>query len=111
VAVAGLGVAGYHVWLEVSGKLECPAGILGIGTAPQQSLAIFVALVALLLLDVLLGPADSPAAGPALLLGIALGGLLAVASCVANPPMRRPPPEVYARPPEVCRPPLAPTGP
>src|SRR5436853_4078529 len=35
LAVAGLGVAVFHVYLELTGKLECPAGVLGIGTAPQ----------------------------------------------------------------------------
>jgi disulfide bond formation protein DsbB len=44
-AVAGLGVAVFHVWLEVSGTLECPHGVFGLGTAPQQSLAIFVLLL------------------------------------------------------------------
>src|SRR5262245_2466312 len=38
LAAAGLGVALFHVSLEVAGTLECPLGILGIGTAPQQSL-------------------------------------------------------------------------
>jgi hypothetical protein len=44
LAVAGLGVAVFHTWLEGSGKLECPPGLLGLGTAPQQSLIIFVLL-------------------------------------------------------------------
>src|SRR5918911_608496 len=51
LAVAGLGVALFHVWLEVRGKLECPAGVLGLGTAPQQSLVVFALVFALLLLD------------------------------------------------------------
>src|ERR687886_605295 len=41
LATAGLGVALFHVSLEVRGKLECPRGVLGLGTAPQQSLAAF----------------------------------------------------------------------
>src|SRR5262249_12993545 len=48
LAVAGLGVALFHVYLETAGKLECPEGVLGWGTAPQQSLAVFVVLTALL---------------------------------------------------------------
>ena len=42
LAVAGLGVALFHVRLELAGKLECPEGLLGLGTAPKQSLAVFV---------------------------------------------------------------------
>ena len=49
-AFAGLIVVGFHVNLERTGKLECPLGILGLGTAPQQSLAVFVVLVAVLLI-------------------------------------------------------------
>src|SRR5687768_3826771 len=37
-AVGGFGVACYHVFLELNGTLECPRGIFGWGTAPQQSL-------------------------------------------------------------------------
>src|SRR5262245_66543427 len=39
LAAGGVGVAGFHVYLEQTGKLECPDGILGLGTAPQQGLA------------------------------------------------------------------------
>ncbi len=35
VATAGLGVAMFHAFLEEKGTLECPAGIFGLGTAPQ----------------------------------------------------------------------------
>jgi disulfide bond formation protein DsbB len=34
LVVGGLGVAVFHVHLEQSGILECPAGVMGIGTAP-----------------------------------------------------------------------------
>src|SRR5262245_40667214 len=46
-AIAGVGVAAYHVYLEVTGKLECPGGIMAMGTAPQQSLAILTLLALL----------------------------------------------------------------
>src|SRR5262245_4124565 len=57
LAIAGLGVAGFHVWLGWTGwprqgvawYLACPAGIEGIGTAPQQSLAAFALITAVLL--------------------------------------------------------------
>ncbi len=98
LAVAGLGVALFHVSLEARGKLECPGGLLGLGTAPQQSLAVFAVLSALLAVDVLRGP-PAPLAG--LAGGVVLGGLLAVASCVANPPPPAAPTRAYEKPPEV----------
>jgi hypothetical protein len=51
LASAGLIIAGWHEYLEQIGKLECPAGILEAGTAPQQSLAAFGILTLLLMVD------------------------------------------------------------
>jgi len=48
LATCGLAVAGFHEFLERTGKLECPAGIFGLGTAPQQSLALFMLLTCVL---------------------------------------------------------------
>jgi disulfide bond formation protein DsbB len=104
LAVAGLGVALFHVSLELRGKLECPAGVFALGTAPQQSLAVFVALTALLAADALRRPRAAGAAAAA----VVLGGLLAVGSCVANPPPPAAPTKPYDTPPEVCRPPYHP---
>jgi len=106
LATAGLGVALFHVSLELRDKLECPAGLFGLGTAPQQSLAAFVLLFGLLLIDAIRTPkADS---GPwiALVGAVLLGALLAVASCIANPPPPAPPTAPYAKPPDICRPPF-----
>jgi hypothetical protein len=105
LATAGLGVALFHVWLEVSGKLECPKGLLGLGTAPVQSLTLFGLLFVLLVADVWLGNPARPATWIIVGGGVVLGVLLAAASCTSNPPMVRPAPETYSRPPEVCRPP------
>ena len=41
---AGLGVAGFQIGLEKSGRLECPQGLFRLGTVPQQRLAAFLAL-------------------------------------------------------------------
>jgi disulfide bond formation protein DsbB len=103
LAAAGLGVAIFHVYLEASGKLECPAGVLGLGTAPQQSLALFALLFVLLVIDVLKRGAAGIAA---LLVALVLGGGLALASSTSNPPMPPAPEKAYAAPPEVCRPPF-----
>jgi hypothetical protein len=107
LAVAGLGVALFHVWLEVAGKLECPQGLLGLGTAPLQSLVVFVVLTALLIVDVLRGGAVQPGTWAALAGGVVLGGLLAVASSTSNPPMPPAPTKPYdAGRIEMCRPPF-----
>jgi disulfide bond formation protein DsbB len=110
LAVAGLGVALFHVSLELRDKLECPAGLLRLGTAPQQSLAMFVVLTALLAVDALRA-ARGPAGWGGLIGGVVLGGLLAAASCTSNPPMPAPPTAPYASPhPDICRPPYGSPG-
>jgi len=105
LATAGLGVALFHVLLEVQEKLECPGGVLGLGTAPQQSLGLFLILFALLLADVLTGPVPPARPRVALVSTLVVGALLAVGACTSNPPMPGSPREPYSGPPEVCRPP------
>jgi hypothetical protein len=105
LATAGLGVALFHVSLEFRGKLECPAGLLGLGSAPQQSLAMFAMVFALLLIDVLRSGA-SPPRRIGLAGGLILGAALAVGSCIANPPLPDPPKQAYPKAPDVCRPPF-----
>jgi hypothetical protein len=98
--LAGLVVAGFHVQLELTGALECPGGLLGVGTAPQQSLAFFLLLGACLAIR-LRGPEGSGHV-PALLLGVLVG----VGSLVANPPLPPTPTKAYEEPPAICRPPF-----
>ena len=50
-AVAGGAIAGWHAYLDWTGVLECPPGITGVLTAPQESLLVFLVLTALLLGD------------------------------------------------------------
>jgi disulfide bond formation protein DsbB len=100
LAAAGAAVAVFHVSLEARGKLECPLGVLGLGTAPQQSLAVLGLLTALLLIDLL---SDRPTQGAVTgLLTLVLGIVLA-ASCIwtSSPPC---PPD-YSQPLKGCRPP------
>jgi hypothetical protein len=62
---------------------------------------MFVVLFAILAVDVARRP--SPWVG---FFGtLAIGAILAVASCAANPPMPPAPTQPYPSPPEVCRPP------
>ena len=107
LAVAGLGVALFHVYLEANGTLECPSGLSGWGSAPQQSLAAFGVLLLLLLLNVWGSPAV-PLKRTVLAGGLVLGGLLAAGSCISNPPLPAPPTGPYQSPPDICRRPYVP---
>jgi disulfide bond formation protein DsbB len=106
LAVAGVGVALFHVYLEVAGKLECPAGVLGLGTAPQQSLAALAVLLAL----VGLGARRKATAGEcqmtASAAGVVVGVLLAVGAVLSAPPMPPAPSKAYEAPLDMCRPPF-----
>src|SRR2546426_4215289 len=79
LAMGGLGVALFHVFLELTDKLECPVGLLGLGTAPQQSLAIFLILFGVLLIDTLRSVKVHAVAQPIVVAALVLGALLAVA--------------------------------
>lgn len=75
LAVAGLGVAVWHEFLVQNGTLECPRGVLEIGTAPQQSVAILALLTLLLIIDQIRVKAFAAMAAT-----VVLGGLLAFSS-------------------------------
>jgi disulfide bond formation protein DsbB len=107
VASAGLGVALWHVNLERTQVLECPAGMFGISSAPAQSMAAFGLLCAVLLLDAYQpgrqGNGFLPVVG-----AVGLGLILAAACCVKllNPQPERPVPatEYDETPPKICLP-------
>lgn len=96
LASAGLGVAAWHVYLERVGILECPEGIYGVGTAPQQSLTVFVLLVVVL--------AIGSIRRPAMVVGLVLGVLLAAAAVKSVHPVKLPA-ELLEGPIKICRPP------
>jgi len=104
LAAAGFAVAVYHVYLEVTGKLECPAGLLGVGTAPQQSLAVLTVLVALVATGAVRGgDVTRSNVAPAVVAAV-LGVALAVAAVTSASPA---PPKSYDVF-DMCRPPLRP---
>jgi disulfide bond formation protein DsbB len=111
LAVAGLGVAGFHVWLGWTSwpregaewYLACPAGIEGIGTAPQQSFAAFALITAVLLIGAVGEIGASGRGGAALVLALVLGAGGAVASLRANPEMAAPKP-LPSTPLDTCQP-------
>lgn len=105
LAVAGLGVAAFHEYLEATGTLECPDGIMGLGTAPQQSLAGLVVLLILVGLGVGAGVRGGGYRWSAVAGAGVLGVLFAGAAVLSAPPMPEAPTKPYATPLEVCRPP------
>lgn len=104
--VGALGIAGFHVYLELAGKLECPTGIMGVGTAPQQSLAALIVLLVLVTAGVFqgrtVGEPHAAAAGAAVVLGL----LFAWAAVASSPPMPPAPTQAYSTPLDICRPPF-----
>jgi disulfide bond formation protein DsbB len=94
VTVAGLGVAGFHVYKEFNGDLECPTGALcqlyakaqgaancpaemsEYDTAPRESLAVFALIFLLQTIDVLRSGSRGGFGMSAWLGVVILGGLI-----------------------------------
>jgi disulfide bond formation protein DsbB len=106
LAVAGFGVAGFHEYLELTGKLECPAGVMGIGTAPQQSLAVLVVILTLVAVGVVWSGKFGEVHPPAVVAAVVLGLLLAWGGVASSPPMPPAPKQAYPTPLDICRPPF-----
>jgi disulfide bond formation protein DsbB len=106
LAVAGFGVAAFHVFLELTGKLECPAGVMGIGTAPQQSLAVLAVLLGVVLVGVVWSRTAGVSHWPPITGAVVLGLLLAWAAIKSSPPMPPTPTKAYETPLDMCRPPF-----
>lgn len=101
LSVAGLGVAGFHNYLVLAEKLECPDGIFGVGSAPMQSAIVFL----LLTLVLIVASRESRAVIPGLA-ALVLGGLFALGCIVSAPPPKEPDkPYPADKPINTCRPP------
>ena len=105
LAVSGLGIAVFHVNLEMTGKLECPLGLLNLGTAPQQSLGLFLVVVGVLLGGTWTEPVGRVAKPWTIAGTILLGSAMAAASVWSAPPLPAAPAQPYAEPLTICRPP------
>jgi disulfide bond formation protein DsbB len=106
LTVAGFGVAAFHVFLELTGKLECPAGVMGIGTSPQQSLAALTVLLVLVVAGVVHGGKVGNFHPLVALAAVVLGVLLVWGSVASAPPMPPAPTKAYETPLDICRPPF-----
>ena len=121
LTVAGIGVAGWQVYLEYKGDLECPDGVIcqaykefkghddwyarmhGVVTAPKESLGIFVLIFLIQAVDVLRSRDRDGFGMGALLAGMIVGGLLAAGIVVSLRDHRDIP--KAPQPLEGCRPP------
>jgi disulfide bond formation protein DsbB len=108
LAVGGFGVAAFHGYLELTGKLECPPGVMGIGTAPQQSLAVLTLLLVLVAVGVVRAGTFGEPRMAVSLAALVLGLLFGVGAVASAPPMTGPPTKAYETPLEICRPPFRP---
>jgi hypothetical protein len=106
LTVAGVGVAVFHEYLELTGKLECPAGVMGIGTSPQQSLTVLTVLLVLVAVGIVRSGNGGDFHLLAAVAAVVLGLLLAWAAVVSAPPMPPAPTRAYETPLDICRPPF-----
>lgn len=107
MAWAGLSVAAFHEYLVLTNVLECPQALLGLGTAPVQSLAMFAALAAATTIGAGTGRRESARQGTCTLIGAMLLGVVMAAACVkSSPPLPAAPTAPYdplKQPLDTCR--------
>lgn len=107
VVWAGMGVAVFHEDLVLTNVLECPPALLGFGTAPAQSLTMFVTLAVVVSAGAWFGRHESPRQGACpLILAILLGTVLAWACVKSSPPLPPSPTAPYdpiKQPLDTCR--------
>lgn len=110
LGVGGLGVAAFHEWLVVTGVLECPQALLGLGTAPAQSLTVLALLTLACAGGGHAGRGESARQGAAAGAAALLLGLAMAWGCIVSaPPLPPTPTKPYdpqAQPLDMCRPPF-----
>ena len=100
--VGGL-IAGWHTFLDMTGRQICPTGVLGLGTTAQQSLASYVLILFALLPGLMIDVRDRRVSVAGVGWTLLLGAGLTVACILTTPPPEMPVPELRSR---VCHPPL-----
>lgn len=110
LAVGGLGVAAFHEWLVLTGILECPQALLGLGTAPSQSLAVLALLTLACAAGSFAGRKESARQAAPASIGAVLLGLALAWGCIASSPPLPPAPtkpyDATTQPLDMCRPPF-----
>jgi hypothetical protein len=107
LALAGAAIAGRHVYLEATGRMECPPGLFQVGTAPQQSAAVLGSLTLLLLIDALIDAGTRRRLGGGFLAivgGVLLGIAFEEASVRTAAILPVPSSEYENTTPTICRP-------
>jgi disulfide bond formation protein DsbB len=109
LALGGLGVAVFHERLVLTGVLECPPALLGLGSAPAQSLTIFGLLTLAIACGAWASRHQLAMPGILTVCGAALLGLVLAWGCVvSSPPLPAAPKQAYdpvKQPLDMCRPP------
>jgi len=100
-AAAGLCVAAMHVYYEWNGALECPKGASGVLPVPQESLAVFLLLVGMLVGDLVHRRMFLLQGVGAILLGVVLCSM-----CLKSVQRMEAPTEPYKTEPDGCRKPF-----
>lgn len=109
LAVSGLSVAVFHVYLVRTGKLECPPGLFGWGDGPLQSLTVFSALTVPCIAGAWRSQRGEGIGRRMVMVAAVLLGVGAAWACIASaPPLPPPPKQPYDvnQPFDVCRPPF-----
>lgn len=111
LAWAGLGVAAFHDYLVATGVLECPPGLFGFGTAPAQSLVLFLFLASDVSVGAWYGRHESQRQGTSTqIVAVLLGSVLAVVCVKSSPPLPPVPAGAYdavKQPLDTCRRPFS----
>ena len=108
---AGLGVAAFHEYLVLTNVLECPLALFGIGTAPAQSLFVFIALAVAVSAGAWCGREETRRQNASTLISAALLGSVLAGACVkSSPPLPPVPAAAYdavKQPLDTCRRPFS----
>jgi disulfide bond formation protein DsbB len=108
LALAGWGVAAFHEYLVLTGVLECPMGLLGIGSSPAQSLTILTLVLAAVVAGAWPSRSDGKRRAVVSFGSVVLGLLLAWGAIASSPPLPPAPTAPYdlaKQPLDMCRPP------
>ncbi|MBL8828913.1 MAG: disulfide bond formation protein B [Planctomycetaceae bacterium] len=110
MASAGLGVAAFHEYLVLTRILECPNALFGFGTAPAQSLVVFVLLTIATTASAWAGRGESSRQGRSCVASAIIVGLVLAWACIASSPPLPPVPTIpydpIKQPLDMCRPPF-----